>query len=125
MHYDIRPELKEITIPLILPGILLAAILVFLLSFGEFGVPNFLRYKVFPVESFTQFSGHTHGGQCRVPLIGYAPVKVRYGEKYIEGHFEKSLDQQLYVSAGIGTVGLRVRFSCPPEIVLFTLKSIE
>ncbi len=73
--------------------------------------------------SFTQFSGHTHGGQCRVPLIGYAPVKVRYGEKYIEGHFEKNLDQQLYVSAGIGTVGLRVRFSCPPEIVLFTLKT--
>ncbi|NOY23230.1 MAG: iron ABC transporter permease [Acidobacteria bacterium] len=51
-----RGVLKGITIPLILPGILLSAILVFLLSFGEFGVPNFLRYDVFPVESFTQFS---------------------------------------------------------------------
>jgi len=30
--------------------------LVFLLSFGEFSVPNFLRFPVFPVESFTQFS---------------------------------------------------------------------
>jgi iron(III) transport system permease protein len=48
--------LKEITLPLILPGILLSALLVFLLTFGEFGVPNFLRYDVFPVESFTQFS---------------------------------------------------------------------
>lgn len=48
--------LKGITLPLILPGILLAAMLTFLLSFGEFGVPNFLRYDVFPVESFTQFS---------------------------------------------------------------------
>ncbi len=51
-----RGVLKSITIPLILPGILLSAMLVFLLSFGEFGVPNFLRYDVFPVESFTQFS---------------------------------------------------------------------
>ena len=48
--------LTGITFPLILPGILLSALLVFLLSFGEFGVPNFLRYDVFPVESFTQFS---------------------------------------------------------------------
>ncbi|NOZ73832.1 MAG: iron ABC transporter permease [FCB group bacterium] len=47
---------KKITLPLILPGVFLAALLVFLLSFGEFGVPNFLRYTVFPVESFTQFS---------------------------------------------------------------------
>jgi iron(III) transport system permease protein len=51
-----RGVMKGITIPLILPGLILAAMLVFLLSFGEFGVPNFLRYDVFPVESFTQFS---------------------------------------------------------------------
>ena len=51
-----RGVMKGITIPLILPGVLLSAMLVFLLSFGEFSVPNFLRYDVFPVESFTQFS---------------------------------------------------------------------
>ena len=51
-----RGVLQGITIPLILPGVLLSAMLVFLLSFGEFSVPNFLRYDVFPVESFTQFS---------------------------------------------------------------------
>lgn len=48
--------LWHITLPLILPGISLAAILVFLLSMGEFSVPMFLRYDVFPVESFTEFS---------------------------------------------------------------------
>ena len=48
--------LKGITLPMILPGIIFSALLVFLLTFGEFGVPNFLRYGVFPVESFTQFS---------------------------------------------------------------------
>jgi iron(III) transport system permease protein len=51
-----RSVLWHITLPLILPGISLAAILVFLLSMGEFSVPMFLRYDVFPVESFTEFS---------------------------------------------------------------------
>ena len=69
-----------------------------------------------------QLSGHTHGGQCRVPLIGYAPVKVRHGEKYIYGEYEKS-DSRIFVSRGLGTVGLRVRFSCAPEAVILTLRS--
>jgi len=51
-----RGVIARITVPLILPGVLLAAMLVFLLSFGEFSVPGYLRYAVFPVESFTQFS---------------------------------------------------------------------
>ncbi len=51
-----RTVLRGITFPMLLPGILLSALLIFLLSFGEYGVPNFLRYDVFPVESFTQFS---------------------------------------------------------------------
>ncbi len=48
--------LWHITLPLIAPGIALATVLVFLLSFGEFGVPIFLRFDVFPVESFAQFT---------------------------------------------------------------------
>ena len=51
-----RRVLWQITLPLILPGVSLAAMLVFLLSMGEFSVPMFLRYNVFPVESFTEFS---------------------------------------------------------------------
>lgn len=69
-----------------------------------------------------QLSGHTHGGQCRVPFIGYAPVKVRHGEKYIYGHYQSD-DSQLFVSRGIGTSGLRVRFACPPELAILTLRS--
>ena len=48
--------LKGIVLPLLLPGILLSAVLVFLLTLGAFSVPSFLRYPVFPVESFMQFS---------------------------------------------------------------------
>jgi iron(III) transport system permease protein len=48
--------LRYVTLPMILPGILFGAILVFLLALGEVGVPMFLRYRVFPVETLTQFS---------------------------------------------------------------------
>ena len=74
----------------------------------------------FPVD--LQLSGHTHGGQCRVPLVGYAPVKVKYGRNYIYGAYAKE-DSRLFVSRGLGTVGAKVRFACSPEVALLTLRS--
>lgn len=68
-----------------------------------------------------QVSGHTHGGQCRVPLLGYAPVTVKYGRKYNYGHFTRG-DSNLFVTRGVGTTGPRVRFSCPPELAILTLR---
>jgi iron(III) transport system permease protein len=65
--------LKGITIPTMLPGLLLAAILIFLLAMGEFSVPMFLRFDVFPVESFTRFSAlHDFGAGT----AAVAPVAV-------------------------------------------------
>lgn len=48
--------LRRITLPLIAPGVAFAAVLVFLLGFGEVGVPTYLRYPVYPVEALTQFA---------------------------------------------------------------------
>lgn len=48
--------LRHITLPLIAPAILLAAVLVFLLTLGELGVPTYLRFPVYPVETLTQFA---------------------------------------------------------------------
>lgn len=48
--------LRKISLPVIVPGIFLSGIIVFVLALGEFGVPMSLRFNVFPVESFTQFS---------------------------------------------------------------------
>jgi len=48
--------LTRITLPLIAPAILFAAVLIFLLTLGEVGVPTFLRYPVYPVEVLTQFA---------------------------------------------------------------------
>jgi predicted MPP superfamily phosphohydrolase len=64
-----------------------------------------------------QVSGHTHGGQCQVPVFGYAPVSVTYGRKYNYGAFERG-GSQLFVTRGVGTTGPRVRFSCPPELAV-------
>ncbi len=64
--------LTRITLPLILPGILLSALLVFLLALGEFGVPAFLRYDVFAVESFARFSAFYDFGAATaaaLPLV--------------------------------------------------------
>lgn len=73
-------------------------------------------------DGLLQLSGHTHGGQCRVPLFGFAPVKVTYGHKYVYGAFAKE-DAALFVSRGLGTSGLRVRFACSPEVAVLTLRS--
>jgi predicted MPP superfamily phosphohydrolase len=65
-------------------------------------------------------SGHSHGGQVRLPLIG--PLLLPpMGQKYVAGlfHFDR---MQLYVNRGIGTVGLPFRYFCPPEITEITLQ---
>jgi len=65
-------------------------------------------------------SGHTHGGQIRLPLLGALELPP-LGKKYVEGLFQ--LDRmQLYVNRGLGTVGLPFRLNCPPEITLLTLR---
>ena len=71
-----RGVMKGVTIPLILPGVLLSAMLVFLLSFGEFSVPNFLRYDVFPVESFTQFSAFYNFKAATAAAVPLAAVTL-------------------------------------------------
>ena len=48
--------LKYTTLPLLRPAIMLSFLLVFILSIGESSVANFLRYDIFPMESFIQFS---------------------------------------------------------------------
>ena len=71
-----------------------------------------------------QVSGHTHGGQCKVPVLGYAPARVAYGRKYLEGAYGVG-KARLFVTRGIGTTGMRVRFACPPEVALLTLRARE
>lgn len=67
-------------------------------------------------------AGHTHGGQVWLPVFGRPVVPSGYGQKYAYGHTkEKGVD--LFVTAGIGTSILPIRFLVPPEIMLLTVKA--
>ncbi len=67
-------------------------------------------------------SGHTHGGQVRLPF-SYAPVlPSSYGQRYVGG-LVRLKATQVYVSRGIGCAFLPVRFNCPPELTLIRLVS--
>ena len=66
-------------------------------------------------------SGHTHGGQVRLPYLPpfYLP---RYSGRFVAGYYRVSQHQiPLYVSRGVGTSVLPLRFLCRPEIGLFEL----
>jgi uncharacterized protein len=67
-------------------------------------------------------SGHTHGGQVYIPGYGAPIVPSRYGQKYLRG-LVQSPATQVYVSRGLGTVTPPMRYNCPPELTLITLKS--
>ena len=67
-------------------------------------------------------AGHTHGGQVRFPLVGTVVQASDYGERYVRGHvFEQN--HHLFVTTGVGTSIMPVRFSVPPEIVMLTIES--
>lgn len=64
-------------------------------------------------------SGHTHGGQ--INLFGYAPFLPPGSGKYVKGWYG-SADPKLYVSKGIGTSVLPVRFGSRAEMAVFFLR---
>ncbi len=65
-------------------------------------------------------SGHTHGGQVRLPLVGAPLVPSGYGQKY-EGGLVQGPACRVLVSRGIGMSILPIRLNVPPEIVHLTL----
>lgn len=70
-----------------------------------------------------QLSGHTHGGQVCLPFVSPIALHLpRLGKNYRHGHYKVG-GMQLYVNRGIGCVGMPVRFACPPEVTLLTLRS--
>ena len=67
-------------------------------------------------------AGHTHGGQVDLPVVGRPIVPSKFGQRYAYGHIIEE-GRHLFVSSGIGTSMLPVRFRVPPEIVILTLDS--
>lgn len=65
-------------------------------------------------------AGHTHGGQVNLPIFGRQVTSTKCGKPCAYGHIQSHPD--IYVSAGIGTSILPIRFRAPPEIVIITLR---
>jgi len=67
-------------------------------------------------------SGHIHGGQFYLPGFGWSAGRLI--TKYVMGHFQNGASQ-LYVSRGIGVVGVPIRVFVPPEMGLFELRRAD
>lgn len=80
--------------------------------------PDFADYAArFPVD--LQLSGHSHGGQVRLPGVG-ALILPPMAKKYPMG-LNRVGDLQVYTNIGLGVINPPVRFLCPPEVTLLTL----
>lgn len=68
-------------------------------------------------------SGHTHGGQVHLPGTRFrSRPSDMLGSPLFQGWYHAGATR-LYITPGIGSVHLPLRFRCPPEIALFTLRA--
>jgi hypothetical protein len=65
-------------------------------------------------------SGHTHGGQIKVPGENNKPVLLTH--RRASGLHRRG-ETQIYITRGIGTVVVPVRYQCPPEVSLLELRA--
>ena len=70
-----------------------------------------------PKEVNLTLSGHVHGGQVRLPIVGALIVPSKFGNKYSQGLVEEE-GKKMIVTKGIGNSIIPIRFNCIPEIVV-------
>jgi uncharacterized protein len=80
-----------------------------------------LLYRARGWNADLMFSGHNHGGQIRLPLVGAVFMPSRYSRRFDRGFFRAN-GTLLYVNEGIAGKH-PVRFGCPPEVSRFVLRS--
>ncbi|HLM61500.1 MAG TPA: metallophosphoesterase [Pyrinomonadaceae bacterium] len=78
-----------------------------------------ILYRAARASVDLMLSGHTHGGQIR---LRDEQKKILPRRKFASGLYRRK-DTQVYITRGIGTVVLPVRFGCPPEISLIELRT--
>lgn len=77
-----------------------------------------------PEQVSLTLAGHTHGGQVKLPILGRPIVPSAFGERYAIGHIIEN-DKHLYVSSGVGTSIIPVRFCVPPEVVILNINQTK
>jgi predicted MPP superfamily phosphohydrolase len=70
-------------------------------------------------------SGHTHGGQVRVPFTSWAPwVPCSPAYRGTTGLIQETTKRFTFVSKGVGCFLVPMRISCPPDIAILRLKAV-
>lgn len=105
----VLPERALESIPVTMPRLLLSH------------NPDVAEYLPKGLRVDLMLSGHTHGGQVRVPMMGTPIVPSEFGSKYAGGLCEGPQCPVL-VSRGVGMAIIPVRFAIPPEIGLLELR---
>ena len=82
------------------------------------------HYPKIPARVSLIAAADTHGGQLYLPLIGRPGVAAKR-RKYAYGLMEFEPGKKMFVTSGLGTSLLRMRFNCPPEVVVLTLVKQE
>jgi len=78
-------------------------------------------FREIPLAASVTFSGHTHGGQIRMPYFGEFTSNLKY-DAVVSGILEKD-SKTIYVSRGLGTSRIPMRLFCRPEISVITLRA--
>lgn len=84
--------------------------------------PDFADASALTGRFDLQLSGHSHGGQVVLPLIG-SPFLPILGRKYPKGIYQVNGMIQ-YTNRGIGTASIQLRYNCPAEVTIITLQSL-
>jgi len=74
----------------------------------------------YPKRNGLLISSHTHGGQVKLPFFGRPVIPSRYGERFASGLIVED-GKKMFVSTGIGTSIIPVRFCVSPEISILYL----
>jgi hypothetical protein len=75
-----------------------------------------------PARVALTLAGHTHGGQVYLPVVGRPVVPSKFDQLYADGHVLEG-GRNLFVTSGVGTSILPVRFRVPPEVCLITVST--
>jgi hypothetical protein len=84
--------------------------------------PDLFDHEI-PQRVTLTLAGHTHGGQVWLPFVGAPIVPSAYGRRFVSGLVVEK-GHSLFVTPGIGTSIIPIRFGVPPEISLLTLVAV-
>jgi uncharacterized protein len=85
--------------------------------------PDLIEYLPPGLRVDVMLSGHTHNGQAHLPLIGPLTVPSQFGGRYLHGP-KRVGETWLYVSAGVGTAPIPIRWGNPPELPVIRLETL-